>query len=434
MFSVFQKFIKVERLSGVLLFGATIIALIWANSPFGHTYEMLWQYELGVNTEDFQLSKPLILWVNDGLMAIFFFLIGLEIKRELLMGELNSIKNAALPLFAAIGGMVIPITLFFILNRNPETSQGWGIAMATDIAFSLAILKLLGNRVPLSLKIFLTAFAIVDDIGAVLVIAVFYSTGINWGLIAVALLLLAVLFVMSRYGIYVKYLFFVLGLLIWFLFLKSGIHPTVAGVLLAFAIPIRQKIDVKTFTQKLAGIVKKIGHTEETPEPILSTGQIEQIDDLEDWITKVQSPLQQLEHRLHDWVAYFIMPVFALSNAGVVFSNDMHLDFSLIAAIALSLILGKCIGITSVSLLTIKLKLAELPNDFGHRQIFGVAMLAGVGFTMSIFIANLAFAGNDPYMDSAKVGIFIGSIVSGLAGYLILKTGSKKGFPEEIGN
>ena len=423
----FQKFVKIESFSGILLFSATLIAVIWANSRFGYLYEALWQHKIGITIQDFELMKPLILWINDGLMTIFFFLIGLEIKREVLIGELNSLKKASFPIFAALGGMLVPLSLYLILNRNPDASQGWGIPMATDIAFSLAILKLLGHRVPLSLKVFLTAFAIVDDIGAVLIIAIFYSTGIKWGLLGIAVLLLGILAFLSYRQIHLKYLILVFGLLIWLLFLKAGIHPTVAGVLLAFTIPIRQKIDFGTFSDKLLAIVKDIKNTPDNNIPVLTREQIEKIDDLEDWTEQVQSPLQLLEHRLHNRVAYFIIPLFALSNAGVAFGQIINLDLPLVYAIAICLYGGKLIGIALMTFLGVKLKLTELPEDVNFKQILGVAFLGGVGFTMSIFITNLAFPDNIMLIDSAKAGILIGSIASGLTGYLILKlTGKKK--------
>lgn len=422
----FQRFIKAESFSGVLLFGATIIALIWANSPMSESYQDLWQFKIGISSEAFELKKPLILWINDGLMAIFFFLIGLEIKRELLIGELNSFKKASFPLFAAIGGMVFPLAFFFILNKNPETLDGWGIPMATDIAFTLAILRVLGNRIPLSLKIFLTAFAIVDDIGAVLVIAIFYSESINWMLILISMIPLVTLFILSSKGIFLKYLVLLFGIVIWVLFLKSGIHPTVAGVLLAFAIPIRQKIDTDTYIEGLSKIEKRVKETKDVNSPILTKEQINQLDRLETWTAKVQSPLQHLEHRLHSWAAYFIMPVFALSNAGVSFSKDMDFDFPLVINIILSLVVGKCIGVSLMSFLSVKLKAAELPSGIRPMQIIGIALLAGVGFTMSIFIANLAFAGSQIFIDSSKVGILAGSVIAGIGGFIILRISSKK--------
>ncbi len=425
----FQKFVKIESLSGILLFSATLLAMIWANSGFSESYNALWQYKIGIGSETFQLTKPLILWINDGLMALFFFLIGLEIKRELLIGELNGLRKAMFPLFAAIGGMIFPLMLFLFLNDSPETAQGWGIPMATDIAFTLAILKLLGNRVPLSLKIFLTAFAIVDDLGAVMVIAIFYSGGVDWLLILYSLIPLLILSFLGFKGIYSKYWTIILGIVIWVLFLKSGIHPTIAGVLVAFTVPIRQKIDMQSFKENLLDIMRGITQTNNENVPVLSNEQLGYIDDLEDLTDKFTSPLQKLEHRLHGWVAYFIMPIFALANAGVVFGSNMQLDASLIINIALALFVGKLLGVTLLSWLGVKLKIAELPEDLNFLQISGIAILAGVGFTMSIFIANLAFANNVVFVDSAKVGILIGSVVSGVVGYLVLRYSgaSKKG-------
>lgn len=423
----FQKFVKIESLSGILLFSATLIAMIWANSGFSESYNSLWQYRIGIGSETFQLTKPLILWINDGLMALFFFLIGLEIKRELLIGELNGLRKAMFPLFAAIGGMIFPLLLFLFLNDSEQTAQGWGIPMATDIAFSLAILKLLGDRVPLSLKIFLTAFAIVDDLGAVMVIAIFYSGGVDWLLILYAMIPFLILSFLGFKGIYSKYWTVILGIVIWVLFLKSGIHPTIAGVLVAFTVPIRQKIDMYYFRDNLSKIMTGIAQSDNENVPILSNEQIGHMDDLEDLTDKFTSPLQKLEHRLHGWVAYFIMPIFALANAGVVFGADMELNTSLMLNIAIALFVGKLVGITLLSWIGVKLKIAVLPDDINFLQIAGIAILAGVGFTMSIFIANLAFTNNLIFIDSAKVGILIGSVVSGLIGYFVLRWSGKTG-------
>lgn len=420
--SPIQKFIKAESFSGIILFFAMALALILSNSPIRDLFSSVWDYKIGIKTSNFELVKPLILWINDGLMAVFFFLIGLEIKREVLIGELNSLKQASLPIFAAIGGMIIPLSLYLILNSKPETTGGWGIPMATDIAFTLAILKLLGNRVPLSLKIFLTAFAIIDDIGAVLVIALFYTGDIAWSLLLIAGVLLAVLYFLSYMKIYNKYLLLIFGVIIWVLFLKSGVHPTIAGILLAFAVPIRQKINEYTYAEKLKEITQKLTYSINTNKlPMLTKQQIAEVDDIEDWTSKVQSPLQHLEHKLHGWVAFLVMPVFALSNAGISFSSDMTLDVALATNIAISLFLGKAIGVTLFSYLSIKFKMASLPSQTNFKQIIGVAVLSGVGFTMSLFIGGLAFVSNDVFMDSAKIGIIIGSVVSGIIGYLILR-------------
>ncbi|UNY97554.1 Na+/H+ antiporter NhaA [Zhouia spongiae] len=423
--SPFQRFVKIESLSGILLFCAAVIAIIWANSPFSESYADLWNYKIGISSEKFSLQKPLLLWVNDGFMAVFFFLIGLEIKRELLIGELNSVKKMAFPFVAALGGMLIPMTVFIILNKNPETANGWGIPMATDIAFSLAVLKLLGNRIPLSLKIFLTAFAIVDDIGAVLVIAIFYTHNIAVDMILIATALLALLYYLSYKGFYSKYLLFGVGVIVWVLFLKSGVHPTIAGILLAFAVPIRQRIDTGTFVSNLGSITEKIQQGVIKSEPILSKEQIAEIDNLEEWTDKFQSPLQHLEHKLHDWVAYFIIPIFALANAGVSLSSGSGIDTALAVNITLCLIFGNSIGISTLVLLSKKLGIIEVPEDINNGQILGVACLAGIGFTMAIFVASLAFADSPVYIDSAKIGILTGSMLSAILGYIVLRITSK---------
>lgn len=419
--TAFQKFDRSQSLGGLLLFGATVVALIFANTQLGDFYESLRGTILGFEAGSFSLKKPLLLWVNDGLMAIFFFMIGLEIKRELMIGELNSPSKAALPLVAALGGMLVPVVFYLVLNRNPQASNGWGIPMATDIAFSLAILKLLGNRVPVGLKVFLAAFAILDDIGAVLVIALFYSSSIDWMMLAWAAIPMSLLVFLNLKNLFPKYLHLACSAIIWYFFLKSGIHPTIAGVLLAFTVPLRQKTDAHTFTEEMCRIADEFREHDTDPSPMLTPEQIERIDDIEQWTEKVQSPLQHLEHVLHGWVAMFIMPVFAFFNAGVAFSASMNPDFPLITSLAVSLFLGKTIGVTLFSYAGLKLKLATLPQGVTFRQIFGTAMLAGVGFTMSMFIASLAFSGAADLMDSAKIGIMGGSLVSGVGGYLTLR-------------
>ena len=423
----FQKFVQLESFSGILLAIATVIALIWANSSFYDSYAAFLNFEIGFSSDFFSLKKPLILWINDGFMAIFFFLIGLEIKREVLVGELNSTKKALFPFFGALGGMSVPVLLFFILNNNPETQSGWGIPMATDIAFSLAILKALGKRVPLALKVFLTAFAIVDDIGAVLVIAIFYSTSLQLDLLLYALLLIGSVTLFSLKVRYSKYINIFAGIIAWVLFLKAGIHPTLAGILMAFAVPMHRKIKGTGFIEQLKSLTDKI-YSNSNPQAVLLTNdQIKNIDQLEDLTEKYQSPLQSLENRLHDWVAYFIIPVFALANAGVALSSDVPLEWTLIMNLSICLVLGNSIGISSIVLLAQKLKLVQIPHGITKRHIIGASFIAGVGFTMSIFIATLAFYETPQYVDSAKIGILIGSLVSGAIGATILYiSGSKK--------
>jgi len=426
LLSPIQRFVRIESLSGMLLFSATLLALILANTPLADRFQSLWQFKLGITSSGFELIKPLILWINDGLMTIFFFLIGLEIKRELMIGELNSVKKASFPLFAAIGGMLVPVIVFFLLNRNPDNSHAWGIPMATDIAFSLAILTLLGKRVPIGLKVFLIAFAIVDDLGAVMVIALFYSGSIKWSLIGISMLLLGVLFYLSYRKYFSHGVFLTIGIIIWYLFLKAGIHPTIAGVLMALTIPIRREIGEETYVKNLCDIVDDIKTSADPSSPLLTDKQIEGIDELEEWTEKVQSPLQHLEHKLHDWVAYLIMPLFALSNAGVTFQGGGSLDSSLGGIIAICLIFGKLIGVTFFAWLAVKLGFAQLPEEVNFKQVIGVSLLAGVGFTMSIFVANLAFFGNEYLLDSAKAGILLGSSIAGISGYLVLRFSGKK--------
>jgi len=421
LISPIEKFVKIESSSGILLFSVTLIALIWANSPLASTYEMLWNYPVGFSFGEFELIKPLILWINDGLMAIFFFLIGLEVKREILIGELNTLKKASLPIFAAIGGIVVPVGVFLILNNNPDTFSGWGIPMATDIAFSLAILTILGKRVPLALKIFLTALAIVDDIAAVLTIAVFYSSNINWMLIAYSLIPFAILVLLLYQRIYSKYFTVILGLIIWVLFLKSGIHPTIAGILVAFTVPLSQTFTVRGNSEQLEETVSNLIGARSNELPILTREQLYALDDLEDWTGKVQSPLQHLEHGLHGWVAFVIIPIFAFANAGVNFSNSVTLDTALALNLALALIFGKSIGVALFSYLSVKFKFSTLPYDINFKQIIGVGFLAGIGFTMSIFIANLAFTDNYALINASKIGILIGSVIAGIIGYVILR-------------
>ncbi len=419
--SPFQKFVKLESFAGILLLIATVVAIIWANSPLSYLYKDFLEYKIGIYFQDFELIKPAILWINDALMAIFFFLIGLELKRELLIGEISSVKKAMLPLIGALGGVVVPIAIYLLLNENPGTVQGWGIPMATDIAFALAILTILGKRVPLSLKIFLTAFAIIDDIAAVLVIAIFYSTEIVWSFILIGIILIVLLGIIYRKFHYSAWPGLIIAMVTWVLFLKSGIHPTIAGVFLALTIPIKKRIKISQFSEKLGEISKELTTGELDESHILTHDEMNSIDNLDNLIAGARSPLQYLEHKLHNIVAYFILPVFAFANAGVEISAGFNFDFALVVNIAISLFVGKFIGVSLFSYLGIKLNITELPTGARFSHILGIAVIAGVGFTMSIFIANLAFGDNLIFINSAKIGIIIGSAVSGILGYLILK-------------
>ncbi len=423
----FQKFVKTGSMAGMLLFVTTIIAIVWANSPYADSYDSFLQFKFGFRFHNFELIKPLILWINDGLMAIFFFLIGLELKRELLIGEINTVKKAAFPFVAAIGGVTVPIVFYLILNQNPATVKGWGIPMATDIAFALAILSLLGKRVPLSLKVFLTAFAIIDDIAAVIVIAVFYSTNVNVMLLFYGLILIFLLALFYYYRKFSLEIGIIVAGIIWFLFLKSGIHPTIAGVLLAFTIPIKRKINVKSFAESLASISNSLVNiSDDDDNHLLTKDEIKCIDNLDDLSVEVRSPLQHLEHKLHKLVAYFILPVFAFANAGVMISAGYNFDYALIKSIIISLFVGKFVGVILFSYLGIKFKITELPLGLKFKQIIGIAAIAGIGFTMSIFIDHLAFAGDERSINSVKFGIIIASLISGIVGYTILRVTSKE--------
>lgn len=420
LLSPFQKFVKIESLSGILLLATTILALVWANSPYASSYDAIWNYELGITTQSFEFTKPVILWINDGLMAIFFFLIGLEIKREILIGELNSVKKLAFPLFGALGGMIIPIALFFLINQNPETQDGWGISMATDIAFSLAVLNALGKRIPLNLKIFLTAFAIVDDLGAVMVIALFYSGTIKMGLLAIAFGILGLLYILAARQFFSKFLLLIAGIAVWFLFLKAGIHPTIAGILLAFSVPVRQKMVTDDFINSLGKFYNDFKKARILKKPILSKQQLAQLNNLDETTDQFRSPLQSLEHDLHGWVAYCIIPIFALANAGISINGVESVNSSFAIAIIIALVLGKGIGVSGIVLLAQKLKWITIPKDISKQQIIGVSFLAGIGFTMAIFIANLAFS-SSIYLNSAKIGVLIGSLIAAVIGYIILR-------------
>ena len=418
----FERFLKQQVSSSWLLFGATIAALIWANSPWGHSYEELWHMMVGIDAGQFSMIKPLHLWINDGLMAVFFFVIGLEIKREIVSGELSDPGKALLPIVAAIGGMVLPVGLFLLFNPETGANNGWGIPMATDIAFSLGILQLLGKRVPIGLKVFLTAFAIVDDLGAVAVIAVFYSHGLQTSLLLGAAAILSGLSFLSWRGFYNKYFYFLCAVVVWMLFLKGGLHPTLAGVLMAFTIPIRRAVNLPGF---LEHIHNALGRLSESRQPsshktILTKQQLSALDDIEVHTGEVLSPLQHLEHKLHGYVGYLIMPLFALANAGVPFSLGGGIHNGLILALAGSMVLGKFLGIFTFSAAAVKLGWCRLPEGVSNRHLLGAAFLGGLGFTMALFIAGLAYDQSD-VLAASKLGILIGSLVAGLGGYAILR-------------
>ncbi|MCF8364490.1 MAG: Na+/H+ antiporter NhaA [Bacteroidales bacterium] len=420
-----NKFIKMEAFSGILLMIVTAIALIMANSFMSDAYFGFFKQKLTFAFEGFELSKPLLLWINDGLMAIFFLLVGLEIKRETQTGELSSIKTAAFPAFAAIGGMLIPALFYEIFNYHGDGWPGWGIPMATDIAFALGVMTLLGSRVPVALKLFLTALAIVDDIGAVVVIALFYSSSINYEALILAGLLFATLMTMNAFKVFRVSIYLFIGVFLWIALLKSGVHATVAGILLAIAIPGKARKSVEecvSSNESVLGRLKANDSREDTLDAKKDKKLIAAIYTIGDNCTHAVSPLLRLEHSLHSWVAYLVVPIFAFANAGVIFKASLFTDIlnPIATGVFAGLVFGKPIGIALFSLLATKLKLASLPSGVKWKHIIGAGFLGGIGFTMSIFIDNLAFASDPYYIEIAKIGILFSSLIAGIVGYIIL--------------
>lgn len=403
---------------------SALIALIWANSPWAAAYHELWQTKLTVAIGSFEISKASILWINDGLMAIFFLLVGLEIKRELLLGQLSSLRRATLPVAAAIGGMVFPALFYVILNPSGPAARGWGIPMATDIAFALGILALLGPRVPLGLKVFLAALAIVDDLGAVLVIALFYTEQINVAALVGGLGIFALLLVFNRAGIRKPTVYAIAGIVLWVLFLKSGVHATIAGVLLAMTIPTRVHMNAREYVDHVRAAADEFEASGDLGEHVLmSEARTTAIEEIERASEKAQMPLEKLEHSLHPWVSYFIMPIFALANAGVPLGEGLQQSAASPIAwgVILGLVAGKPVGIFLMSWLAVKANLATLPDGVGWRHVLGVGMLGGVGFTMALFIGELALGSKPENLVIAKTGIMAASLFAGLAGYLLLR-------------
>ena len=419
----FQSFFEKEASGGILLLIFTVLALVWANSPFSESYSHLWHTKFSIGIGDFNLNYSLHHWINDGLMAIFFFVVGLEIKRELLVGELSSFKKASLPIMAALGGMIFPALFYAAFNFGKESISGWGIPMATDIAFAIGILALLGSRVPTGLKVFITALAIADDIGAVLVIAFFYTSNISIISLVFAGGVLILLIAANLSGVRNLIVYFVLGIILWLAFLFSGVHATVAGVLLAFTIPASSRINTAQFLLKGKKLLEDFDKSGEEGPNVLSNEERQGIvQSLEENCEKIMTPLQRLEHKLHPWVSFFIMPVFALANAGVVISGNFisELTDPVSFGIVTGLFFGKQVGISAFTWLSVKLKIASLPFGVKWKQIYAGGILAGIGFTMSLFIANLAFS-SEELLTISKVGIITASLLSGLIGFFILK-------------
>jgi NhaA family Na+:H+ antiporter len=423
----FQAFVQIKSSSGLLLLFCTCVALLWANSPWSTLYHQVWEQHLTIQFVTLRLDLSLHEWINDGLMTIFFLLVGLEIKRELLVGELSQIRQAILPIIAAVGGACVPALLYILINRGNPAAAGWGIPMATDIAFALGIVALLGKRIPLPLKVFLVALAIMDDLLAVLIIALFYSHGINVLALAVSGGLIICLLGCNVLGIRRPIVYGVLGILLWLAVWQSGIHATISGVLLAFTIPVRSRIDASTFVQQSRAMLDTFEQGEAPGVGLLMDEQQQgAVAALAESAEAVQTPLQRIEHALNFPVSFGIIPLFVLANAGVSLNpaSFAHAILSPVTlGVAVGLVFGKQIGIFLSCWFLVKLRWTQLPDEVTWRHIYGASWLGGVGFTMSIFIANLAFAAHDPtFLDEAKIGILLAFVVASVGGYLVLRS------------
>lgn len=422
-----NRFIHREFTGGIVLFVSVVVAIVWANSPWHHSYHELWETRFALDFNGYGLDQPLHVWINDGLMALFFFVIGLELKREFMAGELSTPKKAALPMIAALGGMVVPALLYTVINIGTGSENGWGIPMATDIAFALALLSLAGKHIPSSVKVFLSALAVADDLGAVLVIAFFYTSHIAFLPLLIAGALLLLLALGNVLGIRSVFFYLIVGIAVWTGFLFSGVHATIAGVLVAFTIPARAKIDEREFARKTREHIEEFEEQIPLNSTLTTSEQHETIQSMKRLCMEAETPLQKIEDKLHPWVAFVIMPLFALANAGMVIEGNFFssLGNPVSLGIILGLLAGKFIGVFSFTWLAIRLRMADLPEQAGWMHIIGVAVLAGVGFTMSLFVTGLAFS--DPgRIDQAKYGILVASFVAGVVGILFLKMTKKR--------
>lgn len=420
----FEEFIHRQTTSGMLLMATAVIALLLANSPLAEVYHHLVHMLAGIRIGDWGLQMTMHHWVNDGLMALFFFVVGMELKREMLVGELSDLRKSALPIIAAIGGMIVPALIYFAMNPEGDAARGWGVPMATDIAFAVGALVLLASRVPRALITFLVALAIVDDLGAVLVIALFYTEQIMPLWLGLAGLCLAVLVVFNLAGIRKVLPYFCLAVLLWYALLQSGVHATLAGVLGAFTVPARPKYDPELFSNYLKELINRFDASYQHGRSIMTNEKLQTVvQTLENGAQRVQTPLQSLEHYWHLPVAFLVIPIFALFNAGIPLRlSDMSETFThpVMQGVFLGLLTGKFLGITVASWLALKLGVAKLPTGTRFSQIAGVSLLGGIGFTMSIFIAELGFSGHPEYLLMAKTGILFASLFAGAIGFVWL--------------
>ena len=426
----FEEFIHRQTTGGLLLIATAVIALLLANGPLAYLYHQVQHLEIGINIGSWSLENSLHHWINDGLMALFFFVVGLELKREILVGELANPRMAALPIVAAIGGMVVPALIYFMINPEGDAARGWGIPMATDIAFALGAIALLASRVPRALITFLVALAIVDDLGAVMVIAVFYTEKLSMGWLMTSGIFFGLLMTLNVAGIRKLTPYFILAVFLWYAMLQSGVHATIAGILGAFSVPARPKYNPAHFSNHVKESIAQFDASHVPGQSIMTNDKLRGIvHALESGALQVQAPLQRLEHAWHLPVAYFVIPVFALFNAGI------PLDFASIGetlahpvtlGVSMGLVAGKVLGIAGFSWVAIKLGVGYLPAGTRFNQIIGVSLLGGIGFTMSIFIAELGFIHQPQLLLMAKTGILFASLFAGVTGFIWLYLAGNK--------
>jgi NhaA family Na+:H+ antiporter len=415
--------LRYQSTSGIIIFLSVAIAMLWANSQWKDFYHQIWETHISFQIGNYSISESIHTWINDGLMAVFFFSVGLEIKREILGGELSSVKKAMLPISAAIGGMIVPSLIFLLINLNSEGVSGWGIPMATDIAFSIGVLSLLGNKVPLTLKVFLVALAIVDDVGGVLIIALFYTSDIAVVDLFYAAAFFGILVVANYLRVRNVTFYTVVGVGgLWLAFFFSGIHPTIAGILAAFTIPGKVKINNHLFTMNILQLTRLFKKAEHDETSFVSEEELNILETIKQVSSDAETPLQKVEYFINPFVAYVILPLFALANTGIHLHGDLLsiLFHPVGMGIGLGLIIGKFIGVVGASKLMVKLNLAELPKEINWKHIYGVGLLAGIGFTMSLFISELAYS-NTEILLVAKISILITSILAGLLAWIYLK-------------
>jgi len=424
---MFSRLFRNQTSSGIAIFLAVIVAMVWANSPWGGLYRDFVNTEISIGIGAFSLSETLLIWINDGLMALFFLKVGLELKRELLVGKLSTPRQAILPFGAAVGGMIVPAIFYLIFNANGAAVEGWGIPVATDIAFAIGVLSLFGNRVPVSLKVFLVALATVDDLGSVLIIALFYTSGISFMDLLHGFLFFLVLMAAGHFGVRKAWFYALIGIVgVWLSFFFSGVHPTIAGILTAFAIPGRVKIKEGDYLKKLEGLRVAFTKIKPIDGDFISEKQLAILEEIKQKSDDAETPLQKIERHLEPVVGLFILPIFALANTGIHIHGDLlgTLSHPISLGIASGLILGKFIGILGSSWLMVKLKITELQPDLRWKHIASVSMIAGIGFTMSLFVTELAFT-DEEHIFISKLSILFTSIVAGTIGAFLLNRATK---------